>query len=349
MAVDARAILAAAEAKKAERRPTIAVDKEDDLTYDLGHLYAFDPSPFDEVAYAKDHDAYLRQSARDNMQLLTNKVFGLLEGASSRTVIPLPAPTMQLPREKPLPEDKPATRWEKFAKEKGIVKKKRSKMVWDETSQQWAPRYGYGRANNPKDAPENWVVVAKPGDDGSVDPFEERAKERKSKLDKQKRQEERNRLEAAHAASVGSGGGGGGGRGSGGSSLAGRDEKKAYLKRAIASVQSSTASVGRFDPMLPNEPSRTAGKRKTYETGVGAAATERDAQRTAAVVSKMFPESGRTHTKAVDRTVAAKVSKLQSEAKAQRKVGGGISKGKVKGSAGPKSKGAGHKGKAKKK
>ena len=45
MAVDARAILAAAEAKKAERRPTIAVDKEDDLTYDLGHLYAFDPSP----------------------------------------------------------------------------------------------------------------------------------------------------------------------------------------------------------------------------------------------------------------------------------------------------------------
>ena len=196
---------------------------------------------------------------------------------------------MQLPREKPLPEDKPATRWRKFAKEKGIVKKKRSKMVWDETSQQWAPRYGYGRANNPKDAPENWVVVAKPGDDGSVDPFEERAKERKSKLDKQKRQEERNRLEAAHAASVGGGGGGGGGRGSGGSSLAGRDEKKAYLKRAIASVQSSTASVGRFDPMLPNEPSRTAGKRKTYETGVGAAATERDAQRTAAVVSKMFP------------------------------------------------------------
>ena len=99
--------------------------------------------------------------------------------------------------------------------------------------------------------------------------------------------------------------------------------------------------------MLPNEPSRTAGKRKTYETGVGAAATERDAQRTAAVVSKMFPESGRTHTKAVDRTVA-KGLKLQSEAKAQRKVGGGISKGKVKGSAGPKSKGAGHKGKAKK-
>merc|ERR1719440_140391 len=103
-------------------------------------------------------------------------------------MIELPPPTMLLPREKPLPEDKPQTRWEKFAKSKGIVKKKRSKMVWDEATQQWAPRYGYGRANNPKDDPKNWVVDAKPGDDGSVDPFEERSAQRKQKLDKQKRQ-----------------------------------------------------------------------------------------------------------------------------------------------------------------
>ena len=91
-------------------------------------------------------------------------------------------------------------RWEKFAQSKGIVKKKRSKMVWDEATQQWAPRYGYGRANNPKDKLQDWVIEAKPGDDPSVDPFEARATERRTKLGKQKAQQERNRREAAHAA-----------------------------------------------------------------------------------------------------------------------------------------------------
>ena len=63
----------------------------------------------------------------------------------------------------------------KFAKAKGIVKHKRSKMVWDEERQVWAPRFGYGRANNPKDKLQDWVIEAKPGDDPSVDPFEARA------------------------------------------------------------------------------------------------------------------------------------------------------------------------------
>lgn len=50
-------------------------------------------------------------------------------------------------REKPIPQPKKETRWEKFAKEKGITKKKKSRMMWDEASQEWKPRWGYGRAN----------------------------------------------------------------------------------------------------------------------------------------------------------------------------------------------------------
>lgn len=50
-------------------------------------------------------------------------------------------------REKPIPPPKKETRWEKFAKEKGIEKKKKSRMVWDEASQDWKPRWGYNRAN----------------------------------------------------------------------------------------------------------------------------------------------------------------------------------------------------------
>ena len=341
--LDVRKMLAEAKGgKKAPERPSTAVDKEDDLTYDLGHMYAFDPSPIDQAAMLDDAAAYLTRSSRENAQLLVNKLYGLLEGQGSKAMIKLPPPETALPREKPLPEEKATTRWEKFAKDKGIVKKKRSKMVWDESTQQWAPRFGYGRANNFKDAPENWVVEAKPGDDGSTDPFEARQTQRKQKLDKQKRQEDRNRLEAAHAASAGSGGGGGGGRGSGGSAISTRDEKKAYLKRAISAAQTSTASVGRFDKAIAGEPSKTAGKRKQYDAGIGGVASDRDAQRTSKVVDKMFPDSGRHHAAVINKNLAAKHAKLESESAAARGEGG---KGGKKGGKGGGKKGGGAKGK----
>lgn len=46
------------------------------------------------------------------------------------TVVPLPAPKYRLPREKVLPKAKPMTKWEQYAKEKGIQKKgKRTNVV----------------------------------------------------------------------------------------------------------------------------------------------------------------------------------------------------------------------------
>ena len=184
--LDVRALLQAQAASST--RPSVVVDKEDDLQYDLGHLCAFDPSPVDAEALREDREGHLLRTARDNMQLLANQLYGLLANAQEKSVIRLPPPVTQLPREKPLPEARQLTRWEKFAKEKGIVKHKRSKMVWDEVSgpitgrrcactctctctccvcmcvhrahagtpapqekQVWAPRYGFGRANNPKD------------------------------------------------------------------------------------------------------------------------------------------------------------------------------------------------------
>ena len=332
--LDVRAMLAAAAAGIKPSRPSSTVEREDDLEYDPGHLMAFDPSPVDEEAFKADPSAYLLRCARENAQLLTNHLYSML--GASKALIELPPPALLLPREKPLPQDLPQTRWEKFAKSKGIQKKKREKMVWDEATQQWAPRWGYGRANNAKDAPENWVVEAKPGDDGSVDPFEERADARKQK--KQKRQEERNRLEAAHAASVGQPAAA---KGLGGQP---RSDKKAYLKQAIAAAQVSTASVGRFDKALPNEPSKTAGKRKKYESATGKDVAERDAKRTAAVYSKLFPEEGAKQARIVDRDVAAKQSRIVHEA--TNRAGGG---GKGGGAKGGKGGGKGGAGKGKRK
>lgn len=285
--LDVKSMLAAKAA--ASTRPSIAVEKEDDLTYDLGLLYAYDPSPLDPLALSSD-PSLLLSSARDNMQLLTNKLFAQLIDSQDKTSIPLPPPLFQLPREKPVPEAAPLTRWEKFAKEKGIVKKKRSKMVWDEATQQWAPRFGYGRANSSKEGARDWLVEAKPGDDGSVDPFEAKAEEKKQRLSKQKRQEERNRLEAAHSASA---------------HLL-RDEKKAYLSNSIKAAQVSTASAGRFDKAVANEPSKNRGKRKVYETATSTEDLRKDSARTASVVSKMFPENKGI---AINRVVAAKESR----------------------------------------
>lgn len=57
---------------------------------------------------------------------------------------------------KPLPAAKKETRWEKFAKEKGIQNRKRARMVWEEEAQEWRPRWGYGRA---KGGVEDMAIV----------------------------------------------------------------------------------------------------------------------------------------------------------------------------------------------
>lgn len=42
----------------------------------------------------------------------------------------------------------PETRWDRFAKEKGITGSKRAKMIWDDEMKEWRPRHGYKRAND---------------------------------------------------------------------------------------------------------------------------------------------------------------------------------------------------------
>lgn len=40
-------------------------------------------------------------------------------------------PATSLPREKPVPKEKALTKWEQFARDKGLTKKKKDKKVWD--------------------------------------------------------------------------------------------------------------------------------------------------------------------------------------------------------------------------
>lgn len=49
---------------------------------------------------------------------------------------------------KSIDEEKALTKWEIFAREKGIKKKKRSRMVFSEKYNKWMPRYGSGSEQN---------------------------------------------------------------------------------------------------------------------------------------------------------------------------------------------------------
>lgn len=72
------------------------------------------------------------------MQLLINQIWQLpSERVEEAIVVKLPVPTYVLPRARKVPKPKPLTKWEEFAKKKGITKKKKgsSKLKWDEVLQ----------------------------------------------------------------------------------------------------------------------------------------------------------------------------------------------------------------------
>ena len=48
----------------------------------------------------------------------------------------------KIPREKPIPK-KEETKWESFARSKGIKKHKKERMVYDKNAKEGRPRWGY--------------------------------------------------------------------------------------------------------------------------------------------------------------------------------------------------------------
>lgn len=141
----------------------MAESKPQPYTYDLGHLLCNDSNPLPSLKGVddKDKEAILASTARECAQALINQL--LTACSISRSAddgnlqITLPAPEMQLPREKPVPKDKEKSKWEKFAEKKGIQNKKRDgRMAYDEAKGDWVPKYGYKGKNT--DADGDWLV-----------------------------------------------------------------------------------------------------------------------------------------------------------------------------------------------
>ncbi|KAF5843321.1 ribosome biogenesis regulatory protein-domain-containing protein [Dunaliella salina] len=153
------------------------------LDVDIGNLSAWDPAPIDAAAYqGPNREEVCTETARAMAQTLVGQLFQLPgEPVKGGRLAQLPAGKTPLPREKPLPKPKPPTKWEKFAAQKGIQKRKReSKLEWDEGSQSWRRRHGYKKANDESEIP---IIEAKPGEQtGAEDPFSKLAESKKQRV-----------------------------------------------------------------------------------------------------------------------------------------------------------------------
>ncbi|KAF1570683.1 hypothetical protein FQV11_0005371, partial [Eudyptes moseleyi] len=244
-AVRVEEVLAAAEEQEAEKRRSVTVEKELELEFDLGNLLALDRNPPPAAGLrgaGPRREALLRALARDNTQLL-----------------------------KPPPRPRPPTRWEQFARLKGIRRRKRTSLVWDEQAREWRRRWGYRRAGG--DPARAWLAEVPEGADPEEDQFARLRREKRERVARNELNRLRN-LARAHRAATAvpaaplhpTG-----------------HQNREELAHVARVARVSTASLGRFQPRLPKEPaeppSRSSGGRKRrFEPLLGNLAAERSRQ-----------------------------------------------------------------------
>jgi len=240
---------------KKRKLRSITVDKEDILEYDIGNLCAFDSTPVEVNKFKANKEVYLRKLARENTQLLINQIFAIPSeqcATAPGRIIDLPAPTTPIPREKPIPKPRPLTKWQTFAKERGIRKKKRDKIAYDEDSGEWKRTWGYKRAN---DQQQEWVVEHNEMEHTALDPFTKMSLEKKERIRWNKEKHHANLREASGPQAV---------PGTIDLMTASQhsrkkgvrhkdkrkqqvDPRRGHLEVGLQIAQSSTASMGKFD------------------------------------------------------------------------------------------------------
>ncbi|CAK6972823.1 ribosome biogenesis regulatory protein homolog [Scomber scombrus] len=264
-AYSVESLLAKVEQDEAEKLKSITVQKELDLEFDIGNLLACDKNRIESRDFKEQKEDFLRSLARDNAQLLVNEIWKLpTERVEEAIVAKLPDPATPLPREKPPPKPKPPTKWEEFAKLKGIQKKKKTNLVWDETAKDWRRRWGYKRA---KDDTKEWMIEVPETADPNEDQFAKRTKAKNERVAKN----EFNRLKnIARAQKI---------RVPGVGLTPVAQQSKDDLSRAVSVARTSTASVGKFQDRLPKEkPPKNMGKKRKFEPLIGNFSSEKQKQ-----------------------------------------------------------------------
>jgi regulator of ribosome biosynthesis len=261
------------------------------LDVDLGNLLVSDTAPLDPATFAADDGgpestAASLERGRDVLQRLVADLFSLpSESDVNGRFVQLPHGTTAFPRTKPLPpQEKPMTKWEKFAKEKGIKKRKRSKMVFDEQTDEWRRRHGKDRAG---DADKIIIMDGKLSEKGgnlggsAEDPFTREEREKRERVEKNAGRQQKNlqKAVATHGAKIlpptlqmsaapr---------KGAKALPLGKMDKKQ--IGDLTAHVAKSTASIGKFNAPIPgDERIKTRGKRRQFDS-----VTDVDAERSKA-------------------------------------------------------------------
>uniref|UniRef100_A0A915E2A9 Ribosome biogenesis regulatory protein n=1 Tax=Ditylenchus dipsaci TaxID=166011 RepID=A0A915E2A9_9BILA len=226
---------------------SIEVNKLTEPLVDLGNLLLVDRDSIDDTVDGEKKAQKLSDEDFLNMELPRKQV-------DSAICAQLPEGTYRLPREKPVPEKREPTKWEKFAREKGIVsQKKGNRKVWDDTAQDW-----------------NRVMDIIPDQkDPYKDYFEERKQEKKERVNKNEVQRLRN-----IGRSMKSSGGSGSNFVPLGQQLNGPQTPKQAsreLTEQMHRAKNATASVGKFQDSLKGEKKAKLGEKRKFgpnESGI---------------------------------------------------------------------------------
>ncbi|XP_022987784.1 ribosome biogenesis regulatory protein homolog [Cucurbita maxima] len=265
-----------------------------EVQVDIGHLMAFDPHHhFTSPPPTREELVNeCLQKGTELVQAIANELF-ILPSTEDRDgpLVKLSQPKTKLPREKPLPKPKAPTKWELFAKKRGIKNRKKDKILYDEQTQTWKRRHGYDRANDEENIP---IIEAKMTDEPGVDPFAKRQENKRKRVEKQ----ENNRLQnlkqaakvgalpshvqlAATALPIT------------GTQATTKKITKDELGNVAGMAATATASGGKFDKKLPGEkPPKHEGKYRKFlpvveGTGVGS----REREQTEKVLNRLISKN----------------------------------------------------------
>lgn len=244
---------------------------------DTGSLAAFD--------YRVGEEGNLIELARSGVEPLIHALFLLpSEQTDDGRLIDLPKPSTKMPREKPIPKDREPTKWEKYAKEKGIVKKRRDRLVLDQTTGEYMPRYG---RNSIKSLQRDVVLPHKESLAEGDDPFSVKRREKKERITQEKKKElrnfgraQKNKAKVAPLQSLDVAPRGPSGK---------RHIPMKNLKDGISVLQKSTASAGKFDKRARNEPKVIAkGKRRKFDPVAGKKGLDSEKERAQKVLNRVL-------------------------------------------------------------
>jgi len=181
--------------------PTSNIETRENIFYDTRRLVIVDSN---NILNQKNNEKELTETimmnkAKQNYISFASSLFDILskqQGQEKEDLdydkapdeLALPEAIITLPRALPIPVAKPLTKWEKYKQEKGIVQRKRSRMVYSEEVGDWVPRWGRGSVKKIQDS-MNWVMEEKePG----VNPFEQKSNEKQLAKAKQLKRQMKN-------------------------------------------------------------------------------------------------------------------------------------------------------------